>query len=108
MDKGDKRSRPNPVASSLFSCNNKECRNRYGGPTNHSQVDSNRVDVKCLSCNNSWVVCITCRRRFNSSRKISLANKHFDEVHTSTTRNVYNADVTAVDFSTIDASNNSI
>ena len=84
MDKSNKRFRPNPVASSLFSCTNKQCPNRYVGSTNHLQVDSNRVDMKCLSCNSSWVVCVTCKRRFSSKRTISYANKHFDEVHTST------------------------
>ena len=31
-----------------------------------------------MSCNSSWVVCITYQRRFNSS-KMYLANKHFEE-----------------------------
>ena len=111
MDGGNKRSKPNPIASSFFSCNNKKCHNRFDGSTHHTQVDSNRINLKCIACNNSWVVCITYKRRFNSSRKLYLANKHFDEEHTLTAPAnciVCNADTTNANFSTFDASSNSI
>ena len=70
------------IASSLLSCHNRQCQNNQGHKTKPNQITSHRVDVKCLSCQKFWIVCITCKRKFTSS-KISLANKHFEENHSS-------------------------
>ena len=96
MNQPSKRARCTPVVSSLFSCRSEKCRKSMGGITKHSQEDSNRVNVKCISCDAAWVVCISCQRRFNST-KMYLANKHFDDVHS---KNTFDASVTTdIDFS---------
>lgn len=93
MEQSNKRTRKNaPTASSLFFCCNNQCR----GSTNHNQITSHRVEVKCTSCNDYWIVCITCKRKFKSS-KVSLAKKHFDEMHSSNTQENYDLSIHAND-----------
>ena len=82
MDPKNKKPRLTPVASSLFTCKSVKCRNISGVTTIPSQEDEHRVNVRCVSCDQFWVICVSCSKRFHAS-KMYLANKHFDEVHTS-------------------------
>ena len=82
MESQTKRQRVSMLASSLFSCKNDECRQVSGATTKTSKDGLYRVNVQCISCNQSWVVCIACQRRFNGT-KVYLANRHFDEAHST-------------------------
>ena len=78
-----KRLKTNDEVSSLFSCKDKQCAQIDNKQSNHIFVSRDRCDVNCLYCHKTWTVCVTCKKRFNS-RKISLAEKHFEDYHADT------------------------
>ena len=99
MDQTNKRPRIFQTASSLFTCKNVLCKKSTGKTTTHTQEDCNRVNVKCITCDQAWVVCISCQRRFNAT-KIYLTKKHFEEVHSINNKISSDASVTsAINFS---------
>ena len=94
MNHTNKRPRISQIASSLFTCKNVLCKKVTGKTTTHTQEDCNRVNVKCITCDQAWVVCISCQRRFNAT-KIYLAKKHFEEVHSVNNQKASDASVTS-------------
>ena len=107
MNKENKRSRPNPITSPLFTCKTKQCRNKYQGTTNQTRIDSNRVEVQCPTCQTYWVVCITCQCRFHPNNTY-LANRHFDKEHSSNKASTQNLNNSIVEFTSTNESNDSI
>ena len=100
MEPQTKRQRVLKLASSLFSCKNDECRQVCGVTTKTSKDGLYRMNVQCISCNQSWVVCISCQRRFNGT-KVYLANRHFDEAHSTNSQSLskLSTDASSVAFS---------
>ena len=82
MEFKNKKPRLTPVVSPLFTCKTIKCRDSSAVTTIQCKEDEHRVNVRCISCNQFWVVCVSCTRRFED-RKIYLANQHFDLVHSS-------------------------
>ena len=107
MNKENKRSRPNPITSPLFTCKTKQCRNKYQGTTNQTRIDYNRLEVQCPTCQTYWVVCITCQCRFHPNNTY-LANRHFDKEHSSNKASTQTLNNSTVDFTSTNESNDSI
>ena len=110
MDPKNKKPRLTPVVSPLFTCKRIKCRDASTVTTIQSKEDEHRVNVRCISCNQFWVVCVSCTRRFDAT-KMYLANQHFDEVHRSNSNMESNAlSSSGIDFTeqyTIDPQNQS-